>query len=52
MPDEEMRDTYLRLNKNNRLKALIKACGDGHLGAVMALSPLVDNVNKGIQFDG
>lgn len=39
------RDRYIRDNKNDPLSAMIAACGDGHLEAVMALSPMVLDIN-------
>lgn len=37
---------YLNENGNNPLKALMKACGDGNLEAVMAISADVPDVNE------
>lgn len=45
-PDEAMKATYLADNNHEPLRAFIKACEDGHLGAVMALSPLIDDINR------
>lgn len=42
IPDESRRDQYIHENNDDPLRALIKACGDGDLGAVMALSSMVD----------
>lgn len=46
-----MRDVYLRDNNSDRLRALVNACGDGHLGAVMALSAMVNDVNSRLPGD-
>lgn len=50
VPNEDTMEEYLRVTNDNYLRAFIMACGDGQLGAVMALSPLVPDIN--LQFDG
>lgn len=39
-PDEKQKKSYLRNHKNDPLRALISACGEGNIGAVLALAPL------------
>lgn len=43
--DERTRDTYLRDNNGDPLRAMIQACSDGNLGAVISLSPYVEDAN-------
>lgn len=45
VPDEIMRKEHLNRSRNRPSRALIAACGDGHLGAVMALCPMVPDIN-------
>lgn len=45
VPDEVAKDEYLSKGGHNPLTALIMACGDGHMGAVMALCPHVADIN-------
>lgn len=47
---EVLKEEYLRDNDNDPLRALIQACGKGHMGALMALSPLVADIN--VKVDG
>lgn len=39
-------DHYMRMSGNDPLRALVNACGDGDLGAVMAISSHVWDINS------
>lgn len=49
VPNEVAASAYLEGKADNPLRAVIVAAGDGNLGAVMALSRQVTNINNSLE---